>query len=83
MTSKTNSIEHKSEQAAMKHFKAHDDILQLAVIHKGDTEAQVSVFTREGQKEISVAFPLDYDLEYAAQQFLRRMGSRRDTIIYT
>lgn len=80
---KTSSTEHKSEQAAMKHFKAHDHILKLAVIHKGDTEAQVSVFTREGQREMSVAFPLDYDLEYAAQQFLRRMGARLDTIIYT
>ena len=82
MTNKTSSIERKAEQAAQKHFEAYEHAQQLAVIHKGNTDAQVSIFSREDGQQTSVSFPLDQDLEYCAQELLYRFGSTRKDIVY-
>ena len=81
MTKKTTKAD-KTEAAAAGHFNSHENTHELAVIDKGEVEAQITIFCRTRGKQWSIGFPLTYDLEFAAQQLLRRIDSVRGAVIY-
>jgi hypothetical protein len=83
MKTQEGSTTNKAEQAAQQHFNKHENIQDLAVILKGETEAWVSIHRRDEGQLLSVDYPSTYEnLEYAAQCLLRRFDVVRTEVVY-
>lgn len=82
MTNETLVADSKSQRTAKKYFEDHVYVQEVAVILEGDIESEVSIHCREMGQRLSVSVPNTHDLEYSAQQLLRRFDVVRKYITY-
>jgi hypothetical protein len=78
----TNEIESKCQQAAKEYFDSYEFVQEVAVILKGEPTSWIAIH-RRGKGQLScIDFPGTYDLEYAAQCWLRRFDVVRAEVVY-